>query len=89
LQAEFTESKKTKNMNRIYTLIISALCMLSITLEARTVQEASAVASAFMQAQNEAMPAKRIQKAAAAENKTLAAFILSAVMDYINRNFDF
>ena len=41
-------------MNRIYTLIISALCMLSITLEARTVQEASAVASAFVQAQNEA-----------------------------------
>ncbi len=31
----------------------------------------------------------RIQKAAAAENKTLAAFILSAVLDYINRNFDF
>ena len=41
-------------MNRIYILIISALCMLSITLEARTVQEASAVASAFVQAQNEA-----------------------------------
>ena len=41
-------------MNKIYTLIISALCLFSITLEARTMQEASAVASAFMQAQNEA-----------------------------------
>ena len=58
-------------MNRIYTLIISALCMLSITLEARTVQEASAVASAFMQARNEAVPAKRIQKAAAATSVTV------------------
>ena len=58
-------------MNRIYTLIISALCMLSITLEARTVQEASAVASAFMQARNEAVPAKRIQKAATATSVTV------------------
>ena len=41
-------------MNKIYTLIISALCLFSITLEARTMQEASAVASAFMQTQNEA-----------------------------------
>ena len=57
-------------MNRIYTLIISALCMLSITLEARTVQEASAVASAFVQARNEAVPAKRIQKAATATSVT-------------------
>ena len=57
-------------MNRIYTLIISALCMLSITLEARTVQEASVVASAFVQARNEAVPAKRIQKAAAATSVT-------------------
>ena len=45
--------------------------MLSITLEARTVQEASAVASAFMQARNEAVPAKRIQKAAAATSVTV------------------
>ena len=57
-------------MNKIYTLIISALCLFSITLEARTVQEASAVASAFMQARNEAVPAKRIQKAAAATSVT-------------------
>ena len=57
-------------MNRIYTLIISALCMLSITLEARTVQEASAMASAFVQARNEAVPAKRIQKAATATSVT-------------------
>ncbi len=41
-------------MNKIYTLIIGILCLFSISLEARTVQEASAVASAFMQAQNEA-----------------------------------
>ena len=58
-------------MNKIYTLIISALCMLSITLEARTVQEASAVASAFVQARNEAVPAKRIQKAATATSVTV------------------
>ena len=41
-------------MNKIYTLIIGILCLFSISLEARTVQEASAVASAFVQAQNEA-----------------------------------
>ena len=41
-------------MNKIHTLIIGILCLFSISLEARTVQEASAVASAFMQAQNEA-----------------------------------
>ena len=57
-------------MNRIYTLIISALCLFSVTLEARTMQEASAVASAFMQARNEAVPAKRIQKAATATSVT-------------------
>ena len=57
-------------MNKIYTLIISALCLFSVTLEARTMQEASAVASAFMQARNEAVPAKRIQKAAAATSVT-------------------
>lgn len=58
-------------MNRIYTLIISALCLFSVTLEARTMQEASAVASAFMQARNEAVPAKRMQKAAAATSVTV------------------
>ena len=57
-------------MNRIYTLIISALCLFSVTLEARTMQEACAVASAFMQARNEAIPVKRIQKAAAATSVT-------------------
>ena len=57
-------------MNKIYTLIISALCLFSITLEARTVQEASAVASAFMQSRNEAIPAKRIKKAVAATSVT-------------------
>ena len=57
-------------MNKIYTLIISALCLFSVTLEARTMQEASAVASAFMQARNEAVPAKRIQKAATATSVT-------------------
>lgn len=57
-------------MNRIYTLIISALCLFSVTLEARTMPEACAVASAFMQARNEAVPAKRMQKAAAATSVT-------------------
>ena len=57
-------------MNRIYTLIISALCLFSVTLEARTLQEASAVASAFMQARNETVPVKRIQKAATATSVT-------------------
>ena len=58
-------------MNRIYTLIISALCLFSVTLEARTLQEASAVASAFIQARSEVVPAKRIQKAAAATSVTV------------------
>ena len=58
-------------MNKIYTLIIGILCLFSISLEARTVQEASAVASAFVQARNEAVPAKRIQKAATATSVTV------------------
>ena len=57
-------------MKRIYLLIISALCLISISLEARTVQEASAVASAFIQARGETAPAKRMQKAAAATSVT-------------------
>ena len=58
-------------MKKIYMLIISALCLFSVTLEARTMQEASAVASAFMQARNEDVPAKRIQKAATATSVTV------------------
>ena len=57
-------------MKRIYLLIISALCLVSISLEARTMQEASAVASAFIQARGETAPAKRMQKAAAATSVT-------------------
>ena len=53
-------------MKKIYTLFVSVLCLVSISLEARTVQEASAVASAFIQARHESTPAKRMQKAAAA-----------------------
>ena len=41
-------------MKRIYLLLISILCLLSTSLDARTVQEASAVASTFIQTQNEA-----------------------------------
>ena len=57
-------------MKRIYLLLISALCLISISLEARTPQEASAVASAFIQARGETAPAKRMQKAAAATSVT-------------------
>ena len=57
-------------MKRFYLLIISALCLVSISLEARTLQEASAVASAFIQARGETAPAKRMQKAAAATSVT-------------------
>ena len=57
-------------MKRIYLLLISALCLISISLEARTPQEASAVASAFIQARGETTPAKRMQKAAAATSVT-------------------
>ena len=41
-------------MKRIYLLLIGILCLLSTSLDARTMQEASAVASTFIQAQNEA-----------------------------------
>ena len=58
-------------MNKIYTIIISALCLFSITLEARTLQEASAIASAFIQLRGEAAPAKRMQRAAAATTITI------------------
>ena len=57
-------------MKRIYLLLISALCLISISLEARTMQEASAVASAFIQARGETAPAKRMQKAAVATSVT-------------------
>lgn len=58
-------------MKRIYLLLISILCLLSTSLDARTVQEASAVASTFIQARNEVAPAKRMQKAAAATSVTV------------------
>ena len=58
-------------MKRIYLLLISILCLLSTSLDARTVQEASAVASTFIQTQNEVAPAKRMQKAAAATSVTV------------------
>ena len=57
-------------MKKIYTLLVGVLCLMSITLEARTMQEASAVASAFIQARYESTPAKRLQKAAAATAAT-------------------
>ena len=57
-------------MKQVCTLIIGILCLLSPSLEARTVQEASAVASAFIQARGEATPAKRMQKAADATSIT-------------------
>ena len=50
-------------IRRIYLILfISALCLISITIEARTVQEASTVASAFMQAHNEAKGERREAK---------------------------
>ena len=57
-------------MRKTITLIIGLLCT-SIITWARTPQEACAVASAFMQARNEAVPAKRMQKAAAATSVTV------------------
>ena len=57
-------------MKKIYTLLISVLCLMSITLEARTLQEASAIASTFIQARHEVVPIKRIQKATAATSMT-------------------
>ena len=57
-------------MKQVCTLIIGILCLLSPSLEARTVQEASVVASAFIEARGEATPARRMQKAAAATRVT-------------------
>ena len=53
-------------MNKIYTILVGILCLLSISTQARTVQEASAIASAFIEMHNDVAPAKRLQKAAAA-----------------------
>ena len=57
-------------MRRICLLLINALCLLSISTQARTVQEASAIASAFIEMHNDVAPAKRLQKAAAATTVT-------------------
>ena len=57
-------------MRRICLLLINALCLLSISTQARTVQEASAIASAFIEMYNDVAPAKRLQKAAAATTVT-------------------
>lgn len=57
-------------MKKIYTLLVGVLCLMSITLEARTVQEASAIASSFIQLRSENVAAKRLQKAAAATAAT-------------------
>ena len=51
-------------MKKICTLIIGVFCLISLPLEARTMQEASAIASTFIQMQSESIPAKRIQQAA-------------------------
>ena len=53
-------------MNKIYTILVGILCLLSISTQARTVQEASAIASAFIEMHNDVAPAKRLQKAATA-----------------------
>ena len=57
-------------MKRISIILIGMLCMVSMALQARTMQEASAVASAFLHARNEATPVKRLQKAATATTVT-------------------
>lgn len=57
-------------MKKTITLILGLLCT-SIITWARTPQEACAVASAFIQARNETVPAKRMQKAAAAISATV------------------
>ena len=56
-------------MKKIYMLIISALCVLCTTLEARTPQEAAQIASQFITQAN-ATPTLRLQKAAAATSVT-------------------
>ena len=51
-------------MKKIYTLLaIGILCLHSLSIEARTVQEASAIASSFIQLRSESVPAKRIRQA--------------------------
>ncbi len=57
-------------MKKIYMLIISALCVLCTTLEARTPQEAAQIASQFITQAN-ATPTLRLQKAAAATSVTV------------------
>ncbi|MBQ5388791.1 MAG: C10 family peptidase [Paludibacteraceae bacterium] len=54
-------------MKKIYTfLAIGILCLHSLSIEARTVQEASAIASSFIQLRGESVPAKRIRQASQA-----------------------
>ena len=54
-------------MKKIYTLLaIGILCLHSLSIEARTVQEASAIASSFIQLRGESVPAKRIRQASQA-----------------------
>ena len=73
-------------MKQLYTLIIGILCLLSPSLEARTVQEASAVASAFIEARGEATPARRMQKAAAATSVTTTTVELAFTQYQIDNN---
>ena len=58
-------------MKKIYTLLVGVLCLMSIALEARTVQDARAIASSFIQLRSESVPAKRMQKAAKATAVTV------------------
>mgnify|MGYP003423473621 CR=1 FL=1 len=54
-------------MKKIYTLLaIGILCIHSLSIEARTVREASAIASSFIQLRGESVPAKRIRQASQA-----------------------
>lgn len=54
-------------MKKIYTLLaIGILCIHSLSIEARTVQEATAIASSFIQLRGESVPAKRIRQASQA-----------------------
>ena len=57
-------------MKKLYILIIVSLCMVSLGVHARTLQEASAIASAFVQMDGETTPVKRLQRAAAATSVT-------------------
>ena len=54
-------------MKKIYTfLAIGILCLHCLSIDARTVQEASAIASSFIQLRGESVPAKRIRQASQA-----------------------